>query len=271
MQFIADGPDIPLEVLQAHEERQLVLFCGAGISRRAGLPDFGGLVEQVCQGLGARLSSLEQKECSRGNYDRALGLLEGEGRFAPAQVRAEVHKVLATPHSPQLDTHQALLDLAREPDGGQRLVTTNFDLLFEAAEPHVRITAAPLLPVPKPHKWNSLVYLHGRLDDEHPDGRHLVLTSADFGAAYLVERWASRFVAELFNHCTVLFIGYSVGDPVMRYLIDAIAAERRSDRRIHDTAAYRLPAAGPGAPAQSSTWSDGRGACGIADWALRVS
>jgi hypothetical protein len=55
-----------------------------------------------------------------------------------------------------------------------------------------------------------------------PDGRKLVFTSADFGVAYLVERWAARFVSELFQQFDVAFVGYGVNDPVMRYLVDAV-------------------------------------------------
>lgn len=251
MQFISGGPEIPLEILEAQEDGTLVLFCGAGISMPAGLPSFKGLVDLVYQALTTKRNPDEQAEWNAENFDRVLGLLER--RFGPAQVRAEVRKILATPASPQLDTHHAVLDLARDGHGQLRLVTTNFDLLFEVASPTVRATAAPLLPVPKPYKWNWLVYLHGRLDSNDPEGQHLVLTSGDFGVAYLVERWASRFVGELFNHCTVLFVGYSVNDPVMRYLIDAIAAERASDERIHR--AYALAGFQSGnAPHAEAEW-----------------
>jgi hypothetical protein len=49
-----------------------------------------------------------------------------------------------------------------------------------------------------------------------------------------MERWASRFVSELFNNFTVLFVGYSVDDPVMRYLVDALSAERQRSKAIGD-------------------------------------
>ena len=49
-----------------------------------------------------------------------------------------------------------------------------------------------------------------------------MFTSADFGVAYLVERWAARFVSELFQQFDVAFVGYGVNDPVMRYLVDAV-------------------------------------------------
>lgn len=54
----------------------------------------------------------------------------------------------------------------------------------------------------------------------------LVVTSGDFGLAYLVERWASRFVSELFRKLYSVFVGYSLNDPVMKYMMDAIAADR---------------------------------------------
>ena len=47
MQFVTNGPDIPDELLQAHEEGRVVFFCGAGISYPAGLPGFKGLVELI--------------------------------------------------------------------------------------------------------------------------------------------------------------------------------------------------------------------------------
>jgi len=245
MQFIANGPDVPLNVIKAHEAGELVLICGAGISVPAGLPLFKGLVEKVRDRLGAQFDDIEQEEFNKMNYDRVLGLLEREeqGRFSPAQVRHAVRKELTPPSNPDLETHKAILDLVRNRTGKLHLVTTNFDLLFEMADRMVRIDPAPLLPVPKPHKWDSLVYLHGRLDETNdPDGQHLVLTSSDFGVAYLMERWASRFVSELFRHFHVLFIGYSVEDPVMRYLMDALAAERRTGARFKE--AYALTAYG---------------------------
>ncbi|MBH1607287.1 SIR2 family protein, partial [Stenotrophomonas maltophilia] len=54
----------------------------------------------------------------------------------------------------------------------------------------------------------------------------LVATSGDFGLAYLTERWAARFVSELFRNYVVCFIGYSIDDPVLRYMMDALAADR---------------------------------------------
>ncbi|MCO5383793.1 MAG: SIR2 family protein [Methanosarcina barkeri] len=71
------------------------------------------------------------------------------------------------------------------------------------------------------------MYLHGLLPDsfDETELNRLVFTSGDFGLAYLTERWASRFVTELFRHYTVCFVGYGINDPVLRYMMDAFAAD----------------------------------------------
>ncbi len=100
--------------------------------------------------------------------------------------------------------------------------------MIERKKLSVSTRQAPLLPVPK-NRWDDLVYLHGLLPLAPSDSEldHLVVSSGDFGLAYLIERWAARFVSELFRHYTVCFVGYSLNDPVLRYMMDALAADRQ--------------------------------------------
>ncbi|WP_256667474.1 SIR2 family protein [Pseudomonas sp. ANT_J28] len=202
MQFVANGPDIPDELLQSHEEGRVVFFCGAGISRPAGLPDFKGLVEQIYRLTGTTLSAIKQEAFGRGQFDATLDLLE---RCLPGQ-RLAVRQALAQALKPKLrrkgatDTHAALLRLARSREGTLRLMTTNFDRVFDTAAKRTGQTfqaySAPMLPIPKNSRWNGLVYLHGLLSNKADDTalNRLVMTSGDFGLAYLTERWAARFV-----------------------------------------------------------------------------
>jgi len=232
MQFVADGPDVPEALLQAHEEGRVVFFCGAGISYPAGLPGFKGLVGKIYKLVGADREPIEQAAYARGQFDATLDLLER--RLGQRQA---VRRVLAKALKPKCrkgatDTHKALLQLARGRDGTTRLVTTNFDRIFAdlTAEEEIAVPAyeAPLLPIPKDSRWNGIVYLHGLLPKD-PDPvalNRLVLTSGDFGLAYLTERWAARFVSELFRNYIVCFVGYSISDPVLRYMMDALAADR---------------------------------------------
>jgi hypothetical protein len=234
MQFVADGPDVPEELLQAHEEGRVVFFCGAGISYPAGLPGFKGLVEQIYSITGTIRNSIEEEAFKQGQFDATLDLLE---RRIPGQ-RKTVREALAKALKPKLrrkgatDSHAALLRLARTRAGALRLVTTNFDRVFDTAARRTgqvfHAHTAPMLPIPKKSRWDGLVFLHGLLPktaDENALNR-LVMTSGDFGLAYLTERWAARFVSELFRNYIVCFIGYSINDPVLRYMMDALAADR---------------------------------------------
>lgn len=234
MQFIADGPDIPDALLQAHEEGRVVFFCGAGISYPAGLPGFKRLVEEIYRLNGTALSDIEREALDRGQFDAVLDQLE---RRLPGQ-RLAVRYALAQALKPKLrrkgatDTHAALLQLARSRKGALRLVTTNFDRVFHTAAKRTgqvfHTYAAPMLPIPKNSRWNGLIYLHGLLPEKADDTalNGLVVTSGDFGLAYLIERWAARFVSELFRNYVVCFVGYSINDPVLRYMMDALAADR---------------------------------------------
>ncbi len=234
MQFINNGPDIPDELLQAHEEGRVVFFCGAGISYPAGLPSFKGLVDDIYRLCDTQPEDIESEALERDQFDAALDLLE---RRHPGQ-RLAVRSALAKALKPKLkrkgatDTHAALLRLGRSREGALRLVTTNFDRVFHSAANRlgqtIQVYSAPMLPIPKNSRWDGLVYLHGQLPAKKDDTalNRLVVTSGDFGLAYLTERWASRFVSELFRNYVVCFVGYSINDPVLRYMMDALAADR---------------------------------------------
>lgn len=235
MQFIVNGPDIPDELLQAHEEGKVVFFCGAGISYPAGLPGFGGLVENIYKSIGVKPNDLQKVALDKYQFDTALDLLERDivgGRYVMRQALAKSLKPKLR-RKGATETQQALLILAGDRKGTIKLVTTNFDSLFDNAAKKLGMSAlptysAPMLPIPKKTKWNGLVYLHGKLPKKYDEAslNRLVITSGDFGLAYLTERWASRFVSELFRNYIVCFVGYSINDPVMKYMMDAIAADR---------------------------------------------
>jgi SIR2-like domain len=234
VQFIPNGPDIPHVLLEAHEEGKVVFFCGAGISYPAGLPNFKGLVEQIYKLIGIPIAGMERDSFDRGQFDATLDLLERNLIGQRLAVRSKLAQVL----KPKLrregatDTQAALLRLARNREGALRLVTTNFDRTFHVAARRTGqrfvAHAAPMLPIPKNSRWNGLVYLHGLLPEKPDDTalNRLVVTSGDFGLAYLTERWAARFVSELFRNYVVCFVGYSINDPVLRYMMDALAADR---------------------------------------------
>lgn len=244
MRFIEKGPNIPEALLRDHEDGNLVLFCGAGVSYPAGLPGFKTLVDKIYQICETNRTAypLENQAYENGQYDTTLELLErrlpeqNENAF---QMRKAIRKALRPnlkkPNA--LETHKAILRLSKNKDNKIRLVTTNFDKLFQKAAQEERIKLpyckAPLLLLPKKGQWEGITYLHGLLPTPRNDKDllNLVLTSGDFGRAYLTERWAARFVHELFRQYSICFIGYSINDPILRYMMDAMYADHHKGKR----------------------------------------
>jgi len=253
MQFLPKGPDIPESLYQAHQDGKVVFFCGAGISYPAGLPGFKGLVDQLYEKLGETKNPPEMVAFNDTRYDLVIDLLERrlENRDL---VRKKISEIL-TPNNTkpkQYSTHNALLILSSKSvttkNSARRLVTTNFDRLFFSADPNHKHFGAPLLPIPKKSRWDGVVYLHGLLP-ESPDSvllSNLVVSSGDFGLAYLTERWASRFVTDLFREYTVCFVGYSLGDPVLRYMVDALSADHLRGEEPKEVFAFASHPSGKG-------------------------
>lgn len=234
---------IPEELLLAHQEGKVVFFCGAGISRDAGIPLWGKLVSDSARVVGMSLAKKEQALLKQGDSDVVYQNLERRiGTKNRLRLRGTTASLLK-PKKPrvadvELTYHFALLKLSvTRKDERLHLVTTNYDELFDIAEQRLRKLhgfsksvkpySAPLLPVPKESKWDGLIYLHGKLDgtSSADNLNSLVLSSGDFGVAYLTERWASRFVTELFRTYTICFVGYSANDAIIRYILDAFSAD----------------------------------------------
>ncbi len=233
MQFVKYGPEVPESLLHAHEDGHVVFFCGAGISSPAGLPLFKGLVDKVYKVLHEQQVGPENISYAAEQFDTCLDQLERRLVDGPNLVRTQVFEALTRNFEQETSkrTHKALLELSRDKFGKTRLVTTNFDRIFERVKDNgVASFSAPSLPIPKKSRWDGIVYLHGLLPAKSHDSsalQQLVLTSGDFGLAYLTEQWAARFVSELFLGYTVCFVGYSLNDPILRYTMDALAADRR--------------------------------------------
>lgn len=225
MRFVENGPDISDVLLASRDAGRVVLFCGAGLSRPAGLPDFKGLTIDLLNRLGAVESRASFD--AGDSLDRVFSAMVKE--FGGAAVDREVTEALRTPKRPELRYHRIAMDLSRNLDGEPQVVTTNFDLLFERAQRGVQIYVPPVLPdLALSQPLQGIVYLHGRLAASGSSATRTtaragyVISSADFGRAYLAEGWASRFVRELRERYTIVLLGYSATDPPMRYLLEGL-------------------------------------------------
>lgn len=209
--------ELPDELSRARDQGNLVIFAGAGVSRGppSSLPLFTGLVERIAENAATPQESKESP-------DRFLGRLHHGG----TRVHELAQTILLDPQSRPNPLHDLLLRLFGKPEA-IRLVTTNFDRHFSSAcqarWPNVvREYYAPA--VPRGYPFRGIVYLHGAAFIEP---KECVLTDEDFGRAYLTEGWATQFLKDMFNHYTVLFVGYSHDDLVMNYLARGLPPSTR--------------------------------------------
>ncbi len=243
--FFSNGPSIPDELLNARDEGRVVFVCGAGVSQAfAGLPNFAQLTHRVIETLGVTsqdparklLDAAEALEKITGKAglitaDRIFGLLEGEGGFSVQDVEQAVAAALKPTVAPDLAAHRIMLDLAKLPDDRVRIVTTNFDLLFEACDQALPIYRPPRLPDPlRDEDFQGIIHLHGHVDSKYQDsdGDGFVLSSAGFGRAYLAEGWATAFFRSIIEQYIVCFVGYAAEDPPVHYLLEALNSYKKS-------------------------------------------
>ncbi len=213
--------NFPQRLLNALRDDKLVVFAGAGVSMGAPacLPGFAELADMIAKGTG---KTLEERE----PIDRFLGRLQNAG--VDVHIRAE--EALSCEDREATGLHHNLLRLY--PDAAQvRIVTTNFDLLFEQASEAVfdykpEVFRAPALPLGR--QFNGIVHVHGAVGRPN----EMVLTDADFGRAYLTEGWARRFLVELFRNFAVLFVGYSHDDTILSYLARALLGDEDGRRFV---------------------------------------
>ena len=222
------GIDFPIDLLNALRDDKLVVFAGAGVSmgQPAYLPSFKHLAKMIAKGTGKVLHCGDP-------IDHFLGELQYEG----VKVHERAAEALFRDDLEPTELHRNLLRLYSNTEQA-RIVTTNFDLLFEQAveelfDSQLEVFRAPALPLG--NQFKGIVHVHGAINppDEHgvispPD--RLVITDSDFGRAYLNEGWAQRFLVELFSNFTILFVGYNHNDTIMNYLARALPTREPNQR-----------------------------------------
>jgi SIR2-like domain len=248
---------IPERLLLAHARGEVLFITGAGTSRSAGLPDFGGLVLDVYARLDAAthaalksasevaknggttlpkaLSEQQLAEVNRfrqGDYDVVLGMLERrmDGPVATASnVRNAVVEILRDRGPRPAPIHRALMRLA-DRGAAVTIVTTNFDLLLEAAARKVgtNVQHYALGGIPRPGKraeFAGVLHIHGALAQSPSRASDLILTDQDFGEFYLRRRIVPDFIYDAARLFHLVLVGYSANDAPMRYLLNAVAAD----------------------------------------------
>lgn len=269
MRFHPDGPSIPDILLERCDAGRVVFLCGAGVSVPSGMPNFVDLTRYVIEFFDPPADSeimaafrpwLDEQSAANVPLDQIFNLLHLE--YGKDEVNALVTERLSVP----LETkdsgreHGLLKRISSSLSGVPQIVTTNFDRLFEVGQEREDLVwhVPPAFPdLNFGSKIEGITYLHGRLVDAASESHPYVLSSADFGRAYLSEGWATNFIRHLLQRYTVVLVGYQAEDPPIKYLLQGLNHDGQFDRS-------RLYAFDRGLPEEiEAKWRD-RGVTAIA-------
>ena len=218
--------DIPDELIDAQKKNELVIFAGAGVSKASpsNLPLFDEFADRVERRFGEKRSvgnSASPNSAARPDetIDEFLERVKNKDSSA---LRKFVHSTYDI-QSPTNALQRNLLRLFC-PDQQVRIVTSNYDrllskVILELGIKNIQSYVSPSLPLDDRQDFAGIAYIHGSVEE----GRNLLIyTQSDFAAAYMsVSRWTYHFISHIFNRYTVLFVGYSLGDTLVRYLMKA--------------------------------------------------
>ena len=241
---------IPESLLLAHARGEVLFIAGAGVSRDSGLPDFRKLVLKVYKELDSAVHSVisddsqetsklnasqkaEIKRFCKGEYDVVLGMLERrlDGREnVRSRVREEIGKILRPDDLKPTSMHRDLMRLSNH-GSAVTIITTNFDLLLENAARNMRspVQTYALGGIPRPtrgQEFNGVLHIHGALDRNFERTSDLIISDQDFGEFYLRRRIVPDLIYDAARLYNLVLVGYSANDPPMKYLLDAVAADR---------------------------------------------
>lgn len=237
MRFIAAGPIIPDFLLSERDAGRVVFLCGAGVSIPSGMPSFLDLTKFVIDHFGPGTDSEISKTFSawhpeseipvsaRTPLDQIFNLLQLEYGRDPIGKLVSEKLTLTDPNVTHAREHGIISRISSNQEGAPQIVTTNFDLLFEHAlgATNIQTYTPPTFPDLRHNvPVTGITYLHGRLSDTTNDIHDYVLSSADFGRAYLAQGWATAFIQQLLQNYTVVLLGYQAEDPPVKYLLQGL-------------------------------------------------
>ena len=218
--MLLNSINFPNRILDAIREDKLVVFAGAGASmgKPTLLPNFVDLAKEIAEGTGQTIKKDEPCEVF-------LGALKAKG----IDVNESAACILSRACLKHNALHEAIVDLFVSPER-IKIVTTNYDQMFEQVLEErgfrVPVYNSPALPLGS--DIDGIIHVHGNVSNS----KYMVVTDEDFGRAYLTEGYATRFLVKLFESYTVLFIGYSYSDTILRYLTRAMSREHAANRYI---------------------------------------
>jgi len=200
------------ELVDAIRERKALLFVGAGVSMNLGVPSWGELTAHMAERLG-----VDAEEFARMGDDQTLAeyYATQTGSLGPLRswMDVEWHRDAAEKVR-QSDIHRLIVELAFP-----MIYTTNYDRYLELAHEALGVPYTKVSNISE-MAWaeagvTQIVKFHGDFED---DGSIVLTESSHFERLSLDSPLDLKFQADLIGR-VALFIGYSVSDVSVRYVL----------------------------------------------------
>ena len=259
---LAPIPTIPAGLREAALIGRLISFIGAGASRLAGCPGWdefsnGALCQLIDKGQ-FTYSQLDQIKDLSPRVKLSIATSIAADTKTPIDYDLLLHPTSRAEHKKGRRLYNSLFSL------GNIFVTTNYDRWLDdritepapgatpAASPATPPPSTPMLSIHNVNDFlpaaltqsNTVIHLHGSVSD--PTG--MILTTRDYIQRYAndrrtgdanTENRALTFLEHLFEHYTVLFIGYGLEElEILEYVI--LKARRKVDTAENEARHYLL-------------------------------
>ncbi len=211
--------DLPADLVEAFLDGHAALLIGAGCSRSGGLPDWPGLLSEIQDEFEAKgIIGKADRDCIEGwwnstdNFPRIAQLFQERDREIYYNTMRDILDPSPAAHTPP----QYFRNLPRL--GSKRILTTNFDLMLEAALPNWKSIAwanEEEIPYYLKSRDFLIFHIHGRIDFYNT----LIHTIREYEILNGPRGHVARnFLRSIFDTHTILTVGYRLGDPFVHWL-----------------------------------------------------
>ncbi|MEX3746522.1 SIR2 family protein [Lysinibacillus xylanilyticus] len=207
---------IPKNLIDKVSENKVVIFVGSGFSKVCGYPDWHGLVsiflEKMIEDDPKYKPFLELHKTSTMDILDILNQIKEEKKIIRDTIYNQFKFI---GDNEDLENHRLLLKISK------KIITTNYDPLLErAAGPTLqKVVYTNKHLVAKLSNSDSFIFkLHG--DYEEADS--CVLLREDYEKLYSIENSALEQFKNIITNNVVVFIGFSMSDPYVKFVFDYI-------------------------------------------------
>jgi hypothetical protein len=249
----------PQQLVKLREEYgkgNLSLFCGAGISMSAGIPNWSTLLKHLIQQLFSRVDEAAPTDTRNSLYNIyqdyfnlpplviAQYLKNGLGKDFKETVRNSLY-VSSPETSPLIDTICEMCRPQRERKSLSSIVTFNFDDLIEHNLSRNRIRYKSIYSEGQRCLSSELpvYHVHGYLPrgSQIDDRQELVFSSDAYHTQFIDPfSWSNLTQLNHLNQNTCLFVGLSMTDPNLRRLLD-VSMRKNPEKTLNHYAFKKRP------------------------------